>query len=210
MVFFFRGGKDENKTINLSTSFEIVSRFFHQDGIVLENLGEMQYQIWVASETPTCIDGAKKNATDSNMTSLYKPLMHIYIYVCHLYYQVCSLCAILFSKICFAFISWCHGDLHIVTFRPWRQHFGTSQGAQRPPEGAVMGTQWPEDLSLKQKNQPCVQPAWIHFCCKLVCLQSGGFCTTVSLDFNVANHNAVDHRRWYGGCFAGKFLSSLL
>ena len=149
-----------------------------------------------------------QTATDRNMTSLYKPLMHIY--ACHLYYQVCSLCAILFSKICFAFFSWCHGDLHIVTFRPWRQHFGTSQGAQRPPEGAVMGTQWPEDLSLKQKSQPCVQPAWIHFCCKLVCLQSGGFCTTVSLDFNVANHNAVDHRRWYGGCFAGKFLSSLL
>lgn len=98
MVFFFRGGKDENKTINLSTSFEIVSRFFHQDGIVLENLGEMQYQIWVASETPTCIDGAKKNATDSNMTSLYKPLMHIYIYMYVIYIikfvpyvQFCSL-----------------------------------------------------------------------------------------------------------------------
>lgn len=112
-----------------------------------------------------------QTATDSNMTSLYKPLMHIY--ACHLYYQVCSLCAILFSKICFAFISWCHGDLHIVTFRPWRQHFGTSQGAQRPPEGAVTGTQWPEDLSLKQKKtalrstsmdpfllQTCVSPKW--------------------------------------------------
>lgn len=101
-----------------------------------------------------------------------------------------------------------------ATCTSWPSDLGGSilalhKGHKDPPKAQWREPNDQKTLASNKKKQPCVQPAWIHFCCKLVCLQSGGFCTTVSLDFNIANHNAVDQRRWYGGCFAGKFLSSV-